>query len=72
MQHERRRDLVHKGILDGVEVSGALGQHQYLAALRERLPDLSCDGIGALPVTGQMPENVLDPGFGWQVDFREA
>ena len=35
VQHERRRCLCAQGLADGIEVFGALGQHQHFAALLE-------------------------------------
>ena len=45
MQHERGRHLSVQGRLDRVEVFGALGQHQHLAALLEGSRDLGGDGL---------------------------
>jgi hypothetical protein len=57
----------HKAVefqLDGVEVFGAFGQNQHLAALFDSITDLGGDGRSSGLIRGEMPEDVLDAGVG--------
>jgi hypothetical protein len=68
MQHEQRRDQAVQGCLDGVEVFGAFGQHQHLAALPKASRTSGSNGLGAAGIVGEMSEHVLDARVRRQVD----
>ena len=68
MQYEGRWRLCCQCQVDGVEVFRALGQHQNLAALLEGPRDLGGDGLSPGRVIGKVPEHVLNPRRGRQVD----
>ena len=41
-------------------------------ALCESALNFCCDRVGAIPIVGQVPKHILNPGFGCQIDPRDA
>ena len=70
MQHERPWYLISQRGANGVDVLGAFGQRQHLAALPEGVDDRAGDGCRAGRVLCQMPEHILDARLQWQSDRR--
>lgn len=61
VQDKQLWHLVGQGSLYGIEMFGALGQHQHLAALAVSADDLPSNRIRSCLINGKVPEYILNP-----------
>ena len=65
MQDKQRWNLAVQGVLDGIEMFGALGQHQHLPSLAVGVHDLGSNRVRSGLVDGKVSEYILNPRFLW-------
>jgi len=70
MQDEQSWNLSSQSRRNGFEMVGTLGEYQHLSALAEGASDFAHYGGSSALIVGEVPEHVLNFGFGRQVDTR--